>query len=242
MSESVHSTSTIADAVIVGGVAYGERSRVVRALTRDHGMIPLWVPNATKDKGLWHPMAHVELAGLRQGKGNGLWTVKEWQRGTPQLEFRRCPQRSSVGFFIAEVLVACLEEAAQAPEVFNLSIKAVEWLESEPATSWIHVKFLSHFVWALGMMPESPHHDKLWLNLATGEFVPEEHASKTDLSAQVVHDLRNILGMDFGQMERLSWSRLRRKTLVLGVFDFVQAQLGRSRELKSYDVLEAVFA
>ena len=42
----------------------------------------------------------------------------------------------------------------------------------------------------------------------------EEHASKTDLSARVVHDLRNILGMDFGQMERLSWSRSRRKTLV----------------------------
>jgi len=36
--------------------------------------------------------------------------------------------------------------------------------------------------------------------------------------------------------------RARRKDLVLGAHRYVQAQLGKTRELKSYDVLEALFA
>ena len=48
--------------------------------------------------------------------------------------------------------------------------------------------------------------------------------------------------MDFGVLARHNWTRNQRKQLVLGAFKYVQAQLGRNRELKSYDVLEALFA
>ena len=48
--------------------------------------------------------------------------------------------------------------------------------------------------------------------------------------------------MEFGDIEGLNWPRSMRKELVLGAYRFVQAQLGKSKELKSYDVLEALFA
>ena len=54
--------------------------------------------------------------------------------------------------------------------------------------------------------------------------------------------MREIVGMEFGDIEGLNWPRSMRKELVLGAYRFVQAQLGKSKELKSYDVLEALFA
>jgi len=229
-------------AIVLGGVAYGDRSRIVRALTADHGLVPLWVANASKDKALWHPMATLELADLKPGKGNGLWTAREWRRSTPQLAYRRSPERASVGFFVAEVLAGSLEEGAPTPEVHALALATTEWLESEPHVAWIHVKFMAELVHALGMMPEVPPNETSRLDIGTGEYVPSELAPKTALAPEVVKGMRDILGMEFAELERLGWSRARRKDLVLGAHRYAQAQLGKTRELKSYDVLEALFA
>lgn len=242
MPKTVSQAQTLPPAIVVGGVAYGDRSRIVRLLTESHGVVPLWVPNASKSKALWHPMALVEVADLRQPKSGGLWSGREWKRSEPQLAYRREPERSAVGFFIAEVLSTSLEEGAPAPEVYRLARHAAEWLETAADIPWIHVKFMADFVAALGLLPEEPPTNESPLDIATGEYVPEELASKTAMDAATVKGMREIVGMDFGAVHRLNWPRDRRKALVLGAHRFVQAQLGKSRELKSYDVLEALFA
>lgn len=245
MPKPMPQPQTLPPAIVVGGVAYGDRSRIVRLLTATHGVVPLWVPNASKSKALWHPMAIVEVVDLRQPKGGGLWSGRDWKRGAPQLVYRREPARSAVGFFIAEVLSTSLEEGAPAPEVFNLACRAVDWLESAADIPWIHVKFMAEFVEALGLMPEEPPvngSNRSLFDIATGEYVPEELAPKTAMDAATVKGMREIVGMEFGDVHRLDWPRDRRKALVLGAHRFVQAQLGKSRELKSYDVLEALFA
>lgn len=239
--ESASLTAT-APAIVVGGVAYGDRSRVVRLLTESHGLVPLWVANATKHKALWHPLAVLEVVDLRPGKGGGLWTAREWRRGAPQLAYRREPVRSAVGFFVAEVLSGSLEEGAPAPELYNLAMRAVNWLETETRVPWVHVKFMAEFVHALGMMPGPCPEGKSHFDIATGEFVLPELAPKNAMEAAIVAGMRDIVGMEFAQVGQLHWTRQDRKELALGAHRYVQAQLGKSRELKSYDVLEALFS
>lgn len=242
MSSAQTSDATDLHAVVVGGVAFGDRSRVVRLLTGAHGCIPLWVPNASKQKALWHPMASLEVSDLKPKKGQGLWNARECRRADKQLQLRRDPSRSAVAFFLAEVLACSLEEGAPAPEVHALAVHALGWLEDEPKIPWIHVKFMAHLVDALGMMPLLPE-DPTWrMDVNTGEFVPQEHAPKTALDQAVVAGMRQIPGMEFAQLDTLNWSLDTRKALVLGAHRHIQSQLGKTRELKSYDVLEALFA
>ena len=242
MPEKPASPSSNAPAIVVGGVAYGDRSRVVRLLTQTHGLVPLWVANAAKQKALWHPMALLEVVDLRQGKGGGLWTARECRRAESQIAYRREPARSAVGFFVAEVLSGSLEEGAPAPELYDLSMRAVNWLETESRVPWIHVKFMADLVQALGMMPGPCPSGKTHFDITTGEFVPSELAPKNAMEAATVAGMRGIVGMEFGDVESLNWTRNERKALVLGGHRYVQAQLGKSRELKSYDVLEALFS
>ena len=115
MPETPASPSSNATAIVVGGVAYGDRSRVVRLLTQAHGLVPLWVANANSQKALWHPMALLEVLDLRPGKGGGLWTARECRRAEPQIASHREPARSAVGFFVAEVLSGSLEEGGASP-------------------------------------------------------------------------------------------------------------------------------
>jgi hypothetical protein len=62
------------------------------------------------------------------------------------------------------------------------------------------------------------------------------------MEAAIVAGMRDIVGMEFAHVQQLHWTRQDRKELVLGAHRYVQAQLGKSRELKSYDVLEALFS
>ena len=107
---------------------------------------------------------------------------------------------------------------------------------------WIHVKFMAHLVDALGIMPLLPENPTWCMDVNTGEFVPQEHAPKTALEQAVVAGMREIPGMEFAELDTLNWSLDMRKALVLGAHRHIQSQLGKTRDLKSYDVLEALFA
>ena len=69
-SASSQSPST-APVLVVGGVTYGDRSRIVRLLTKEDGLVPLWVANATKHKALWHPMALLEMVDPNEARVEG---------------------------------------------------------------------------------------------------------------------------------------------------------------------------
>ena len=242
MPSSDTSQYLISPSIVVGGVAFGDRSRVVRLLTKEHGLVPVWVANATKNMAFWHPMAVLEMVDLRQRRSGGLWTFRECRRGASQIAYRREPARSAVGFFVAEVLSGCLEEGAPAPDLYDLSMRSVDWLESQPRVPLIHVKFMAELVHTLGLLPASCPPDKTHFDIVMGEYVSSELAPKHAMTSVTVSGMRDIVGMDFGVVEQLNWTRNERKELVLGAHRYVQSQLGKSGELKSYDVLEALFS
>lgn len=237
-----HSSHTALPGVVLGGVAYGDRSRIVKVLTQTEGLVPLWVVNARQHKALWHPMAAVELAGLRPGRGQGLWQFQECRRFQPQLKLTSSPARAAVAFFIAEVLSSTLEEQAPAPEVFGLAWDMIQALEHEEEVGWIHMVFMSRLVQTLGMMPSDPGQPDLWLSLESGEFVHAEDAQQSAMAPAVSQALLTIHGMEFASVGKLKLDKQQRKNLVLGAYQYIQRQLGKSRELKSYEVLETLFA
>ena len=242
MSTSKHAPEQRLKGIVVGGIPYGDRSRVVKVLTDEAGLVPVWVANARTQSGLWHPLAMVELSGVKPGKGQGLWQCKEWRREAPQLQLRNAPARSAVAFFVAECLALTLEEHAPAPEVFALASRTVHELETEVQVGWVHVSFMANLVEALGLLPADPPNREHWFSIRSGEYVSKERAVQGDLSPAAVRAMLAIRGMEFADVGNLKLTHDQRRELVLGAFAYVQAQLGKSRELKSYEVLEALFS
>ena len=160
---------------MIGSIPYNDTSRVVRVLSEDQGMIPLWVRTGKKSpKAIWHPLSAVELATFRRKKQDGLGTFTEASRALPAIHILSDARRSAVAFFIAEVLDKSISEGAPMPEVFKLVWQTVELLETEDSVAHLHIYFLAHLVQILGLMPEEFEDGATKksgsLNLDTGEW------------------------------------------------------------------------
>ena len=230
------------NALVLGGVPYGDRSRIVRLLTEEHGVVALWVANARKDKGLWHPMAALQVAELTQKKGQGLWQGRGVHRAMPQLGLRNSPERTAVAFFVAECLALVLHEEGPAEEAFHLALDACMLVESAEDVSMIPVHFMAHLVQTLGLLPPVAPPSAKGFNVETGEYVWGLGEGKHVLDVPVIAAMVAIPGTKFDDLRAMNLTRVQRKELALGAFRYMRSQLGLHRELKSYEVLEALFA
>jgi DNA repair protein RecO (recombination protein O) len=237
-------------AVVIGSVTYSDSSRVVKVLTKESGVIPIWVRTGKKSKkALWHPLSVVELSGFTRKKSGGLANFKEAARCLPANNLLNDAKRSSVAFFIAEVLDKSLEDEVPLPEVFDLMIDIINLIELETSVSNLHIFFMSRLVDALGLMPEEYDRTNMGavnsLNLDTGEW-SEIKMSLTAKDHYLNFELASLLmaisGMDFEQLQGISLAKSDKKELLLGMVMFVQLHHSGLREIKSYDVLETIFA
>jgi len=158
-------------------------------------------------------------------------------------------KRSSVAFFRAEVLDKSLEDDVPLPEVFKLMKVIIHLIELEKSVSSLHIFFMARLVDALGLMPEefelSNQGRIKSLNLDTGEW-SEVEMSLTYKNHYLNFELASILmalsGMNFEESQDLNLSKADKKELLLGMVMFVQLHHSGFREIKSYDVLETIFA
>ncbi len=237
-------------AVVIGSVTYSDSSRVVKVLTEENGVIPVWVRTGKKTKkAIWHPLSMVELSGFTRKKSGGLANFKEAARCMPASNLLSDAKRSSVAFFIAEVLDKSLEDDVPLPEVFKLMKVIIHLIELEKSVSSLHIFFMARLVDALGLMPEefelSNQGRIKSLNLDTGEW-SEVEMSLTYKNHYLNFELASILmalsGMNFEESQDLNLSKADKKELLLGMVMFVQLHHSGFREIKSYDVLETIFA
>ena len=78
--------------------------------------------------------------------------------------------------------------------------------------------------------------------METGEYVWGLGEGKHVLDVPVIAAMVAIPGTKFDDLRAMNLTRIQRKELALGAFRYIRSQLGLHRELKSYEVLEVLFA
>ena len=231
-------------AIVIGSIPYSDSSRVVKVLTRDEGVIPVFVRISKKSGGaLWHPLALLELNDLKRKNSGSLATFKSAERSGKAINTIQDPKRTGVAFFIAEVLDKSLQEGAHLETVFDVVEDGIMLLESDDHIANLHFYVLAKMIAALGLMPEHAE-DGMSLHLETGEWYDVKPLlSKTSflLKNELAELMIRIPGMDFADMRNLSLNQSDRKELLLAMVMFIQLHHAGLREIKSYDVLETIF-
>jgi DNA repair protein RecO (recombination protein O) len=201
---------------------------------------------AGNSKALWHPLAAVELTDLKRKNSESLGTFKEAERCLPANSTLTDPKRTAVAFFLSEVLEKSIHEGAPLEEVFDVVFDAIKLLENSESVANLHFFALARVVGALGLMPEIQDDTKFAsLNLDSGEWCdssPLLSASQYFLKAELALMMLDIPGMKFDNMRGLCLTPSDRKELLLGMVMFIQLHHAGLREIKSYDVLEAIFS
>lgn len=236
-------------AIVIGAIPYSDSSKIVKILTRDEGVVPVFVRLGSgkarkKSNALWHPLSAVELEGYEQKNDMGKFTNAG--RALPANAILSDPKRTAVAFFISEVIEKSLKEGGS--DVFDMMWESVQLLENSDNVANLHFYVIARLVEVLGLMPESaPDEVHLnSLNLDNGEWSEVARFGITKDFHYIEKDLAKIMmeipGMDFAHMKALNLNPSDRKELLLAMVMFIQLHHAGIREIKSYDVLETIFA
>lgn len=236
-------------AIVIGAIPYSDSSKIVKVLTRDEGLIPVFVRLGSgkarkKSNALWHPLSAVDLEGFE--RKNEMGKFNDASRALPANNLLVDPKRTAVAFFLAEVVEKSVKEGGG--DVFEIMWEAVMQLEVAENIANLHFYILAKLVDALGLMPENapedPHLNSL--NLDNGEWSEVmRFGIKKDfhfLEKRLAKTMMEIKGMEFAQMKSLNLQSSDRKELLLAMVMFIQLHHAGLKEIKSYDVLETVFA
>jgi len=228
--------------IVLSSTTHGDDSSIVRVFSRALGVIPIWVKmgKARRSRGeaaKWHALALLDAGGLQRKGSEGLFRVRTVDRAARLDAITTDVRRASVAFFLAEFLWKTFPEEAAHPEVVDWTWKWVEVLNETDRPASVHVRYLAGLTSLLGLSPESPPPtDRHAFKLETGEYELHLEGSAGQLSPGAT---RTFFGLVQGQDVQVTGSE--RRELVLGLVRYIQIHLSGEREIKSYEVLEAIF-
>ena len=231
-------------AIVIGAISYSDSSKVVKVLTQEYGILPVFVRVSKKTSVLWHPLATLELSEVKRKNSNSLATFKGVERASSAIETLRDPKRTALAFFLSEFLEKSVPEGTHIDGVFDVIEEAVCLLENDKHVANLHFYAIAKVILALGLMPENTGDSSHSLHLETGEW----HDVKPLLSKTsylLKYDLAELMikipGMDFVNIRNLRLNQNERKELLLAMVMFIQLHHAGLREIKSYEVLETIF-
>ena len=230
--------------IVIGAIPYSDSSKVVKVLTREYGILPVFVRVSKKTSVLWHPLATLELSEVKRKNSNSLATFKGVERVSSAIETLRDPKRTALAFFLSEFLEKSVPEGTHIDGVFDVLEEAVCLLENDKHVANLHFYTIAKVILALGLMPENAVDSSHSLHLETGEWQDVKPLlSKTSylLKSDLAELMIKIPGMDFVDIRNLRLNQNERKELLLAMVMFIQLHHAGLREIKSYDVLETIF-
>ena len=157
--------------IVLNYFRYGETDLIVNLYTEELGRQTIFVKGAHNKKSavrsvLFQPLYLVETEihhrSNRQMQRISSIQVCQILQGIPF-----DPVKSSIAFFIAEILGKTLKEEEANPDLFNFLYQAIQTLDlNERGTANFHLLFLIHYTRYLGFYPHSEDSpDNLWIDL-----------------------------------------------------------------------------
>jgi DNA repair protein RecO (recombination protein O) len=183
----------------------------------------------------------LEFTGLERKGSEGLFRYKEVRRRRLHVRIPVEVARSSVAFFLAELVSKTLPEETPHPEVALALERTALALDIAPSVSWLHVEFTAKLIQLLGLAPEEAPSDRHGLSWRTGEWVIDPIGDEEHLSPELAHRWVRACHVE----EAGDWSACTpqdRRILLSGPLRYLQYQLGAPAHLKSVGVLETLFA
>ena len=229
-------------------VDYSDTSIIVKVYTELFGMQSYLIKGAKRKKApirsnLFQPLSLLELIAYKKEKKQ-LQTLKE---AKPEIYFTSIPQdpsKTSILFFLNEVLVKCLHEEENNPELFSFLHETVQMLDAaEDHYNNLLLIFLVRFSRYLGFFPQGVFSEKNPVfDLREGRFIAQEPLHPDFLTEKNSLLMGKLIASNYYSMDKLILSGKERKILLDILLRFYELHLSHMGRITSHKVLEQLFA
>jgi len=219
--------------IFIQRIPFSETSAVVSYFTQNHGFQKFLFLGAKKKANLLFPLNVQELAYFFRNESElGKLTQVESTMEVTQIPFD--PFRSSIAFFVAEVLEKCLNHTEKDEQLFFFLRNKIQELETQENLAMFPIRFLLELTFFLGIEPQIEEETNVHFNMEEGVFarnVQKDKYCSEECSAILFSLLMN-------QEVKINHA-LRKETLEV-LLVYYKLHLEHFGNLKSKEVLETI--
>ncbi|MGB0881571.1 MAG: DNA repair protein RecO [Vicingaceae bacterium] len=236
--------------IVLHHFKYSEKSVIAKVYTQNYGLQSYIVNGVrnkkSKNKAVYlQPLSLVEINATHKEK-KGLQRVKSIQLDFPFNEIPFDIGKSSLAFFIAEVLHKSIKEEEANEFLFEFLYSAIKVLDlSDEGYANFHLVFLAKFTKHLGFYPQIPLNieiSKFYFDLQEACFVNLQPFHNAFVEPPISILFFNVFGTNFDGLGALKLTQKQRKVLLNTLLNYYSLHLSNFDNLKTLDILEEVLS
>lgn len=234
--------------IILRTVKYGDSSIIIDMLSREYGrMSVVWrQPRSGKGKvrkQYFQPLSILEIDYDRRPTSS-LPLLKEVRMAEPYVSIPFNHVKLSLAFFIAEFLCMATRDEQCDITLYDFVEKSLVWLDAnENASSNFHLMFMMRISGFLGFYPDlEGYSPDTFFDMRAGEFVDHAPVHRDFLYPLEASRIALLMRMSPYNMHLFRFSHDERNHIVELLLRFYSLHIPGFREMKSWEVLKAIFS
>lgn len=228
------------EGIVLQKIDYSETSLIIKMLTPEQGVQSFIFQGAkrkNKKGNLISPMAILNVDFYQRSDSQ----MPKISSVEPAVVFSTIPfdpYKSSIVFFMNEVLLNSVKERETDPELYTFLRSIIEILDHSEHISNFPIKFLYRLTKFLGFYPQVEENG-LYLDLQEGRYMPYAPNHPFYLSEEKSALLLRLSGMKFDGINDPKIALETRRELVYDLLKYYQVIFEHFKEIQSLAVLEA---
>jgi DNA repair protein RecO (recombination protein O) len=220
--------------IFIHRTPFSDSSAIVSYFTKNHGFQKFVFLGARKKKSQMFPLNIQELHYFKRPDSEmGKLTSAQSNLEVANIPFD--PIKSSLAFFIAEIIQKCVNHTEKDEALFSFLCKEINTLDQTDNLSLFPHRFLLNFAKYLGIQPQILDAKPTTFHLVEGEF-RKENTAGLSLNGDEMLLLLNLL-----KEESVSSTLSTRKLALDGLIRYYQLHLEHFGELRTKSIVEELF-
>ncbi len=232
-------------AIVLHSLRYGEADLIVSLFTKKEGLhtyIQRGVLKSKKGKirsSLFQPLMLLEIEASHKNKGT-LDRIKEARVLTHYTSLHTDFIKSSMVFFISDVLKNAIHEEETNSDLFEYLETAMLWLDTHDKIANFHITFLIKLTQYLGFYPDVSQIELEFFNMQDGVFENESTTIYSITGSQIIK-FKEFLGTTFEASMNIVVSKDTRSEILTMLLVYFELHLHGFKKPKSLSVLNEIF-
>lgn len=231
-------------AIVISAIKYQEKSLIVKCFTESDGLKTYFVRDAFSQKksnqkiAYFQPLNILEIEAIHKNKGT-MESFKEIKIAIPYQSISSNVVKSSIAFFLAEILSLSIHEEEKNDDLYQFLEAAFQWLDSHTEIANFHLILLIQMTKFLGFYPDNSSNEANFFNLVEGHFTPIH--TYNCLSQNETDLLKKLLSQNFESQSK-TFNNLERQTLIKILIEYYTLHISGFRKPKTLEILQEIFA
>lgn len=229
------------EGIVLQKIDYSDTSIIVKVLTREEGVLSFIFPGGKSKKksgNLIHPLAILQIT-FSKANNRDLATIKEISPSVVWKEIPFNPYKTSILFFLAEVLNLTVREQEDNEGLYEFVKNALQVLDLTEHTKNFPVIFLIQLTNYLGFYPKLSDEPK-YFDFSEGSFVPLRPAHMMYAGSDTSATILRLMKCRLDGNDTILISSSERKAALYEMLNYYRVLFDHFREVQTLSVLEAV--